>query len=176
MNVQEWYKQIWATIAAKRFEEWRLARAPTQTTSDWGSGSCGESAAEDEARETESLAHRIEKLERRADQHRDIGNKLLVATLGESRMLPYISLVHQVADIRKTAEADRVEFRAADAALHERIANLSKAMVGERYDMPAKPLLEMWLNTERGLAQLAKRINAVGIPPLGDEGQMPGRG
>jgi chromosome segregation ATPase len=159
-----------------------------QTTSDWGSGSCGESAAENEARETESLAHRIERHDtqfRRITERFDRHAKKLTELDGEIRhardsrrkMHAQIgALESNIADSRKTAEVDRVEFRAADAALHERIANLSKAMVGECYDMPAKPLLEMWLNTERGLAQIAKRINAVGIPPLGDEGQMPGRG
>jgi hypothetical protein len=155
------------TIAAKRFEEWRLARAPTQTTSDWGSGSCGESAAENEARETESLAHRIEKLENgrrydnqcavekmldaekrlgmhdtqfrrtteRFDRHAkkliDLDRLITNAMKGAAEKRAHANArigtaEANIVDIRKTAEADRVEFRSADAAVHERIANLAE--------------------------------------------------
>jgi chromosome segregation ATPase len=177
------------TIAAKRFEELRLAReqqaGSAQTASDWGSGSCGESAAEDEARETESLAHRIEKLEngrrydnqcavekmldaekrlgmhdtqfRRTTERFDRHAKKLIELDGEIRhardsrrkmhaqigalesrvkehadsfatRINYVegTAFERIVDIHKTAEADRVEFRAADAAVHERVAKLAE--------------------------------------------------
>jgi hypothetical protein len=182
------------TIAAKRFEEWRLARGPTQTTSDWGSGSCGESMtenesmAENEARETESLAHRIEKLEngrrydnecaveklldaekrlgmhdtqfRRATERFDRHAKKLTELDGEIRhardsrrkMHEQIgALEANIVDIRKTAEADRVEFRAADAAVHERISKVINATLGEGFEMPDVPLLGRIKRIEREL-------------------------
>jgi hypothetical protein len=155
------------TIAAKRFEEWRFARGPTQATSDCGSGSCGESAAENEARETESLAHRIERHDtqfRRTTERFDRHAKKLTeldgsvkklqegvthARLSRGKMHAQIGALEsrvkehadsfatrinyvegtafeRIVDIHKTAEADRVEFRAADAAVHERISKLAE--------------------------------------------------
>jgi hypothetical protein len=150
------------TIAAWRFEELRLARAPTQTTSDQGAGSCGESAAEDEARETESLAHRIERHDtqfRRTTERFDRHAKKLTELDGEIRhardsrrkMHAQIgALESNIADIRKTAEADRVEFRAADAAVYERIANLDRA-VYERISAVTGAVLERVQKVEKKL-------------------------
>lgn len=134
-----------------------------------------ESAAESEARETESLAHRIEELERRTDRHRAVGDRLVDATLGKSRMVLKVPLIDQIEKLRVGGEmmalagassaAIAVQHERRLGALESNIVGVRKAAEGDRIE-----ICEKWLNTERGLAQLAKRINAAGIPPLDPAG------
>lgn len=89
-------------------------------------------------------------LKQRVDIHSDIGNKLINATIGEGRDLPNVPLVDQL------------------KVSSERISNLASQVFGEGFDQPEMSLYEMILNAERGLLQVAKRVNAAGIPPVSE--------
>lgn len=129
----------------------------------------GESAAEADARETESLAHRLETLEARFHQFLDMRNIDVHKVNAMNRQVAtgLQQLTAMIAEVRELNANTNVRITGLEdehSRTRQIVADVNTAhgnLSGRVNDLERK-----WENTERGLAQITKRLAIANIPAL----------